>query len=595
MPSMLGAGSVVDVGSSTYLIGARRCHPDSVRTRVVLITVAVLLLAFRVWYFVRLDGPQWLWLMLITAGVQLTVIVAGLVAMQRRPDSRVGLILLAWGLFVVLTGPGSAESGLLLAVEGCLRPWYWALLAHAMLTYPDGRTHHRRERVFLTAAYLWPLWWLTAWLFAEPEWLVNCPAAGCPANPLLISPQRAYLQLWSDANNVLAIGFGVWFLVLVVLRRRGMAPPQRRSAAPALWAIGVLSATYLMEAVLWLTDPEQEMLWTVTWWTRRFAGLLVPAGLLIALVNMKLARADVATLLVRLRTADIAELRDGLAALLRDPGLHIVAAGTAGAGDADTDTETTDLGDGYVMLHHRSTRTEDPELFAAGVEAARITIDNARLQRQVQAQLQEVRASRERLVQAADAERRRVERDLHDGAQQQLIGVGMALETARLQVPDTHPAAATLDDASGQLRHSIDELRSLARGLRPAMLTERGLPTALAELRRRARVTATLDAAGVPRLAADIETAAYFVVSEALQNAVRHAPGAPVHIRVAVEADELVVQVRDEGPGGADPGRGSGLRGLADRVTVVGGELRVLSPPGGGTTVEARIPARPGS
>jgi signal transduction histidine kinase len=565
---------------------ALRCHPESVKTRVAVLAIAVPLLALRIWYFERLGS--WLWLMLITAAVQLAVIVAGLVATERRPDSRVGLILLAWGLFVVLNGTGTAQSGALLVLEGCLQPWYWALLAHAMLTYPDGRTHHRRERIFLAAAYLWPLWWLTGWLFAEPRWMVVCPPAGCPANPILISAQPAFVEHWFDANDALAIGFGIWFLTLVVLRRRGMAPPQRRSAAPALWAIGVLSTAYLMHAALSLTDAADGTLWSAMWWTRRLATLLVPVGLLIALVNMKLARADVAALLVRLRDADIPQLQDGLAALLRDPGLRIVAADRP----PKDGSETTDLGDGYVLRHHRSARSEDPELFEAGVAAARMTIDNARLHRQVQAQLAEVSASRERLVQAADAERRRVERDLHDGAQQQLIGVGMALETARLEVPDTHPAAAMLDDASGQLRHSIDELRALARGLRPAMLAERGLPTALAELRRRARVPATLDVAGVPRLGTDVETAAYFVVSEALQNAARHAPGASVDIRVTFVAGELLVQVRDDGPGGADPHRGSGLRGLADRVTVVGGVLHVQSPPGAGTTVEARIPAR---
>ncbi|MEV4510942.1 sensor histidine kinase [Dactylosporangium sp. NPDC049525] len=554
------------------------------RTRVVLLAVAALLLAFRIWYFERLGS--WLWLMLITAAVQFTVIVAGVVALRRRPDSRVGVILLAWGLFVVLNGPGTAESGLLLAVEGALQPLYWTLLAHAMLTYPDGRTHSRRERVFLTVTYLWPLFWLVPWLFAEPAWMVVCPADGCPANPLLISPERAFVVHWYDVNDILAVGLGVWFLALVVLRRRGMAAPQRRSAAPALWAIGVLSAAYLMHVGLGLFNVTDGHLWAVMWWVRRLATLLVPVGLLIALVNTKLARADVAALLVRLRTADIAELQSGLAALLRDPSLRIVA---GAAGEADG----TDLGDGYTMHHHRSARTEDPELFEAGVAAARMTIENARLHRQVHAQLAEVRASRERLVQAADAERRRVERDLHDGAQQQLLGVGMALETARLEVPDTHPAAAMLDDASGQLRHSIDELRALARGLRPAMLTERGLPTALAELRRRARADVALDAAGVPRLPADVETAAYFVVSEALQNAVRHAPGARVHIRVTFGDGELTVQVRDDGPGGADVDRGSGLRGLADRVTVAGGVFSVQSPPGGGTTVEARIPAAP--
>jgi signal transduction histidine kinase len=550
-----------------------------------LLVIAALLLAFRIWYFVRLG--DWLWLMLITATVQYTVIVAGVIATKRRPDSRVGLILLAWGFFVVLRGPGGAESGALLVIESSLQPWYWILLAHAMLTYPDGRTRSRVERVFLAVGYLWPLWCFIGWLFADPAWLAVCPAAGCPANPFLIEANKPFVELWFNVNNGIAFALGLWFLSLVVLRRRRMAAPQRRSAAPVLWAIGALSAAYLMEAALPLFHVPNGPMWAVMFWTKRLATFLVPIGLLIALVNTKLARADVAALLVRLRHADAGELQTSLAKLLRDPTLRI--AHEVSPGDH---TEVTDLGDGYVLLHHQSARTEDPELFEAGVAAARMTIDNASLNRQVQAQLAEVSASRERLVQAAEAERKRVERDLHDGAQQQLIGVGIALQTARLEMPDTHPAAAMLDDATGQLRQSIDELRSLARGLRPAMLTERGLATALAELRRRTRAPMTLEVA-TPRFSENVETTAYFVVSEALQNATRHAPGAQIRVHVTFSPDELVILVHDNGPGGADVHKGSGLRGLSDRVTVIGGLLLVQSPPGQGTTVEARIPAVP--
>ncbi len=555
------------------------------RTAAALLVIAALLLAYRIWYFVRLG--DWLWLMLITATVQYTVIVAGVIATRRRPDSRVGLILLAWGFFVVLRGPGTAESGALLVIESSLQPWYWILLAHAMLTYPDGRAHTRTERVFLLVGYLWPLWWFTAWLFAEPAWLSNCPANGCPPNPFLIEPNKPFVDLWFTFNNVIAIGIGLWFLSLVILRRRRMAAPQRRSAAPALWATGVLLFAYLLEAVLFLFQVPDGDLWAVMYWTKRLATFLVPIGLLIALVNTKLARADVAALLVRLRHADAGELQASLAKLFRDPSVRIVQEVSP-----QEHSEVTDLGDGYVMLHHQSARTEDPELFEAGVAAARMTIDNARLNRQVQAQLAEVSASRERLVQAAEAERKRVERDLHDGAQQQLIGVGLALQTARLEMPDSHPVAAILDDATGQLRQSIDELRSLARGLRPAMLTERGLATALAELRRRSNVPITLEV-DTRRFGEDVETTAYFVVSEALQNATRHACGAHLQVRVTFSGDELQILVRDDGPGGADVHKGSGLRGLSDRVTAIGGTLTVQSPPGQGTTIEARIPATP--
>jgi signal transduction histidine kinase len=196
-------------------------------------------------------------------------------------------------------------------------------------------------------------------------------------------------------------------------------------------------------------------------------------------------------------------------------------------------------------------------------------------------------------VHAADEERGRIERDLHDGAQQQLIGVGMALESARLSVPEGSPAAQMLDEASDQLRASIAELRALARGLRPALLTERGLGVALHELRRRVPVPVSLTVEVAGRLDLAVETAAYFVVAEALQNATRHAPGARVEVHLRHQEGNLLIDVSDNGPGGADQRNGSGLRGLADRVAAIGGRLTVESRPGQGTTVSAHLPAPP--
>lgn len=564
---------------------ARRDRAGTV-ARVAVVALALALFAVRVWYGLRIGN--WLWLMLVTAGIQFTVILAGLVAAVRRPDSRVGLILLAWGAHTLVVGLGSAESGALLVLWYSLSPWYWALLAHAMLTYPDGRTHSRAQRWFLVVAYSMPLWWFAVTLVSPSEWLVGCPAQGCPANPVLVEADRSLSNLWFTANNVIAIGMAVWFVALVLLRYRRMVPAQRRSAAPALLAIPAILVAYLMLAVLSLLQARNPVWWETMSWIRRLATGLVPIGLVVGLVGMKLARADVATLLVRLRDGDADELQTGLARLLRDPSLRIVAT----VADGETG-EVTELGDGLFLVHHPSARTEDPELFDAGVAAARMALDNARLAREVQAQLAEVRASRERLLHTAERERRRMERDLHDGAQQQLIGLGMALQSARLSVPDGHPAAPLLDDATGQLRESLDELRSLARGLRPALLTERGLAAALADLRRRVRTPVALQVNVGRRLSAAVESTAYYVVSEALQNVVRHAAGADVLVRLDLVGDELVVSVRDDGPGGADGAAGSGLRGLADRVAATGGELTVASPPGAGTTVVARLPATP--
>ena len=203
----------------------------------------------------------------------------------------------------------------------------------------------------------------------------------------------------------------------------------------------------------------------------------------------------------------------------------------------------------------------------------------------------ELRASRARIVEAADAARQRIERDLHDGAQQQLVSVAISLRAARARIGED-PAAASelLDEAIADLTQGLAELRELARGIHPAVLIEGGLDPALRGLVRRSPVPARLAAVPAERLPAPVEVAAYFVVAEALTNVARHAPAATlVEIDVARRDARLVVEVRDDAEGGADPA-GGGLRGLADRIAALDGSLEVLSPAGGGTTIHAEIP-----
>ena len=203
----------------------------------------------------------------------------------------------------------------------------------------------------------------------------------------------------------------------------------------------------------------------------------------------------------------------------------------------------------------------------------------------------ELRASRVRIVEAGDAARRRIERDLHDGAQQQLVSVAISLRAARARLLE-QPAAASelLDEAITDLAQGLEELRELARGIHPAVLMEGGLGPALRGLVRRSPVPAQLASVPAERLPEAVEVAAYFVVSEALTNVARHAPAATlVKIDVARRDGRLVVKVRDDAGGGADPA-GGGLRGLADRIAALEGSLEVHSPGGGGTTIHAEIP-----
>ncbi|MEA2436559.1 MAG: hypothetical protein QOF65_1115, partial [Thermoleophilaceae bacterium] len=204
---------------------------------------------------------------------------------------------------------------------------------------------------------------------------------------------------------------------------------------------------------------------------------------------------------------------------------------------------------------------------------------------------QELRASRARIVQATDAERRRHERDLHDGAQQRLVALSLSLRLIRSRMDvDPAGAAALLDEAAEELAGATSELRELARGIHPAILTDRGLDAALKALAARAPLPVEVESTVSERLPPPVEAAAYFVAAEALTNVARYAEATRARVRVARGPSSVTVDVRDDGVGGADASGGSGLRGLADRIAALDGILEVTSPPGEGTIVKAAIP-----
>ena len=213
----------------------------------------------------------------------------------------------------------------------------------------------------------------------------------------------------------------------------------------------------------------------------------------------------------------------------------------------------------------------------------------------VEALLGEGRAGGGRVVAAGDAARGRVERDLHDGAQQRLVSLTLALRVARTQLADDADPAMrlSLEQASEDARLALAELRELARGIHPAILTEAGLGAAVQSLADRSAVPTIVEGATAARFAPAVERAAYFVVSEALANVNKYARGTRATVRLGREGELLTVEVTDDGVGGADASRGSGLRGLADRLSAIDGSLVIESPPGGGTLLRAMIPIDP--
>jgi signal transduction histidine kinase len=247
-----------------------------------------------------------------------------------------------------------------------------------------------------------------------------------------------------------------------------------------------------------------------------------------------------------------------------------------------------------ALLHDAALR-EEPELLDAVAAAGRLALHNERLALEVGAQLADAQASRRRIVEAGDAERRRLERDLHDGAQQRLVALLLelrALERRSGEAGDVALADA-LDELAGGLTDALAEVRRLARGIRPPVLEEEGLGPALRALAARCPLPVEVDARLARRHPAVVESAAYFTAAEALANALKYAGASRVELSAHDADGALVLAVRDDGRGGADPAAGSGLAGMADRLAALGGTLVVDSPAHRGTTIVARLPGQP--
>jgi signal transduction histidine kinase len=323
------------------------------------------------------------------------------------------------------------------------------------------------------------------------------------------------------------------------------------------------------------------------------------------LLRARLARVHVGELVVHLEETPVDGLRDELALALEDPtlglglwipdrGIYVDAAGTElpvpedGAERAVTLIEHE--GAPLAVLVHDPTLREEPKLVEAVAAAARLALVNARLHAEVRAQLETVQESRARIVAAADEERRRIERDLHDGAQQRLVALALELRSAQRQLGTSGAELERLlSSTADELQVAVEELRSLAQGIHPGILTQGGLAHALEELAARAPLPVTVDATP-ERFPPEIEATAYFVACEALTNVVKHAGASKASIDARRANGLLVIEVADDGAGGAQQSGGSGLRGLTDRVEARGGRLVVESVPGSGTRVRGELP-----
>ncbi len=396
------------------------------------------------------------------------------------------------------------------------------------------------------------------------------------------------------------VGLGVLFS-----RRAAAGRPLR---APVRILVNSYSLALVLAAVLLVAQAftlVPDALLTIQR-TLFFVAGLAPFVFLLAMLDARLARSAVGDLLVELRSVPPpTDLREPLSRALRDPTLSLAywlaeyetwadqdgrQVRLPGPDEPRSVTVVDSQGQHLAALVHDRSLDDEPELLQAVGAAAGIALENGRLQVELKAKLQELEGSRGRVIEAGQQERKRLERNLHDGAQQRLIALSLDLEMYSDKLAGDPEATARIQGAREEIAISLEELRAVSRGLHPAALSAHGLGVALESLAAGSAVPVKLNVTIERRLDESIEVAAYYVVTESLANIGKHAHARQATIDVTREGDELVVEVVDDGVGGADSERGTGLRGLADRVEALGGRLRVWTPSGGGTRVRAQMP-----
>jgi signal transduction histidine kinase len=514
----------------------------------------------------------------------------GLFAWWRRPGNRTGLLMAAIGFAWFATSLSASDNDVLFTIGIAVDGLFPAMLGHLLIAFPSGRLETRAERLVVAGIYC------VATVLQVPGLLFE--ESSHPSNLLMVEPDQGLSDLLDGLQYLAAVVITVVGFVVIYRRRAALPAARRPDIGPVLWTGGAtLLALVVAQGFDAVGSPEP--------WLERLALLVfatVPFGFLAGLLRTRLAHgAAVSELISRLGEAPgEEELRAALAEGLGDPGVQLAywlpeserfvdSAGRPFPLPEEGCTAVELKGRRVAAIVHDPALDDEPELTRAAGAAAALALENQRLSAELRARIEDLRASRARLVEAGDAERRRLERDLHDGAQSRLVALGLKLRLARRRADELPELSAMLDESSSELEASLAELRELARGIHPAELTDRGLRPALETLASRSPVP--VDVSGnADDLPPALATAVYFVVSEALTNVAKYAGAGSAAVTLERDAERVTVTIADDGVGGADPDAGSGLRGLLDRVAALDGELRLHSPAGGGTLVEAAFP-----
>jgi signal transduction histidine kinase len=533
-------------------------------------------------------------LALLSAWITVSYVLCGLIAWLRRPASRFGPLMIAAGFVSFLTDLSWTSSDVPFTVGQALDLLPPVLFLHVFLAYPSGRLRTRFERALVVTAYA------TAIGFQ----CVRMSFGGFgPHNLFEVASKPGAASGLLHVQVVAVSAFCLCGVGILAGRRWLNGRPLRRSLALLIdaFALGLVMIAFLLTSYAFDGPWVAEIRWAT------FVTLgVAPVVFLIGVLHDRLIRSAVGELFLELR-ADPApsDLRDALARALRDPSLILAYWLPEFGSYADQDGRPVEVpdpdgrramrlierdGGRVAALLHDPALEDEPELLTAVTAAAGIALENARLNVELRARVEELRGSRARIVEAGQRERQRLERNLHDGAQHRLVALSLQLSLLEEELAGQRSATAQLERARGEIDTSLDELREIAQGIHPAVVTGHGLAVALEQLVARAPVPVRISVEIEVRLPEAIEMAAYYLISESLANIGKYAQASSATVEVARGNGDLHVEVTDDGIGGADTERGSGLRGLADRVEALGGQLRVWSPHGGGTRLRAEIP-----
>jgi signal transduction histidine kinase len=528
---------------------------------------------------------------------------AGLWVWAWRPQTHMGPLILWWPALSVagdLIVP-FPDSRLVTTVGLALYTMGAIVFAQMTLSYPNGKLQGRLAWIYIfVLAY-------AAQVIQNLGNLLFYDGRGCP---FCFPREQSYLFVGSTSFPLGWWNRG-WAIEIIAILPIGLALVYRkflragrgagRTFGPLVLSLTIGTiASWIVLFLVALDDQEALASVSSLSWVLHSASLAGALSVFLGLALTRRARGVVGDLVVELGRAKPGGVRRALARAIGDPSLELALwlperrawvdeEGHDVALLESPDRAVTFIGKDLAAIVHHPVFLDQPAMLEAAGSAARLALENERLQAAFRAQLAELRESRARIVRAGDEERRRLERDLHDGAQQRLLGIGMAVQLLR-SAGGKEQIESLLNETEAEVQSALHELRELARGIHPAVLTDHGLAAAVRTLAERSAIPIEVDACD-ERFPGEVETAVYFIVAEALANVAKHALASRASVKVERLNGTVAVEVSDDGVGGATvEGGGTGLRGLADRAGALDGRLRLDSPRGGGTRLLVEIP-----